>query len=276
MICSIVFFPEDRKFIVADNETIYRYSAEKELIPTAEPAENLMVADSWLVSDGHVRALHLHQQRFTSSCTQLAGIKPDDITGFWHQAMQKLPEEGLWFPRIELAGNIRQPVLQLRIRKAPDIHQDIRLINCGLKDFRKKPRHKGPDLTELMTVRKVMMEQGADDAILTTPKGFLLEGLTTSLLWWEGKTLCTTPLSRRVLPGITCQLLRLIAEQENIAFACRFRKPATLNGCDVWAVNALHGIRRVVDWKHSPFRPSVQTDIEDWRKKLDQFMKKVF
>lgn len=119
------------------------------------------------------------------------------------------------------------------------------------------------------------MGQGADDAILSTSTGFLLEGLTTSIFWWEGSTLCTTSPSRRVLPGVTSQLLRFIAEEENIPFAHRFRKPDDLNGFEVWAVNALHGIRRVVVWEKSPFQTSSHIDIDFWRQKLDKFTKPV-
>lgn len=257
------------------NETIYQYTAEKEWVFIDEPEKKLLIADSWLVSNGRARALHLHKKRFVCSCRDMIETRPDIIDRFWDQAMLKLPKGGLWFPRIELAGNIQRPVLQLRVRRAPDLRQNIRLIDCGVKDFRKMPRAKGPDLTKLIAMRKVAVEKGADDAILTTSTGFLLEGLTTSILWWEGKTLCTVPPAYRVLPGITSHLIHLIAEQENVPFAWRMRKPDGLNGCEVWAVNALHGIRRVLDWEKSPFRPSVQVNIEDWRNKLDQFMNTV-
>lgn len=264
-----------RNLIVSGKESIFQFSAENELIRLSEPEEKLLIADSWLVNDGRVRALHLHCQRFLSSCHQLAGIDPEMITAFWDQAIGKLPKAGSWFPRIELAGSLQQPVFQFRLRKAPDLRTDIRLINCGLKDFRKMPRHKGPDLAELISARKKVMARGAEEAILTTQTGLLLEGLTTSIMWWEGKTLCTTSPSRRVLPGITCQLLRLIAEQENVPFAYRSCKPVDLDGCEVWAVNALHGIRRAVNWEKSPFRTSSHIDVDQWRIKLDRFIRPV-
>lgn len=260
---------------MSNAETVYQYSAEKELFFTTEPENKLLVADSWLVHDGCVRALHLHRQRFFSSCIELAVISPDILNNFWNLATGKLPQTGSWFPRIELAGSLSSPVLQIRIRKAPAIHSTIRLIDYKGEDFRKWPRHKGPDLAKLITERKKIVEQGADEAILTTRHGFLLEGLTTSILWWEGSTLCATSPSRRVLPGISSQLLRLIAEQEHIPFASRFRKPADLNGCEVWAVNALHGIRRAINWEKSPFKTSSHIDIDDWRQKLDRFSKPV-
>lgn len=252
-------------------ETVFQYIAGKELVPVSAFGQKLLVADSWLVADGRVRALYLHQQRFLSSCLKLAGVDRDILIDFWNQAIGSLPKTGLWFPRIELTGNIHQPTFLFRIRKAPDIHSDIRLIEWKNGDFRKMPRHKGPDLAKLIAARKNIVEEGADEALLMTPKRFLLEGLTTSILWWEAGTLCTTPFSRRILPGITCQLIRTIAEAEKVPFACRFRRPEELNGREVWAVNALHGIRRVVNWEKSPFKTSCHIDPENWRQKLDQF-----
>ncbi len=257
------------------NESVFQYTTEKELVIADKPEDKLLVADSWLLTNGCVRALYLHQQRFFSSCMELAGTSPDILNDFWNSAIGKLPKTGSWFPRIELAGNLSCPVLQIRIRPAPAIHSTIRLIDHKGADFRKLPRHKGPDLAKLIAARKKIVEQGADEAILTTPKGFLLEGLTTSILWWEGPVLCSTPPSQRVLPGVTSELLRLIAEQENIFFSYRFRKAADLNGCEIWAVNALHGIRRVVGWEKSPFNTSSHIDIDYWRKKLDTFGKPV-
>lgn len=256
---------------MSDNETIFEYNG-KELVKTGKPEEKLLIADSWLVSEGRVRALQLHRERFFSSCQKMARIEQNILDDFWNQSMGTLAKTGSWFPRIELAGNLHQPVFQFRIRKAPPTHPNIKLIDYQSRDFRKMPRHKGPDLAKLISARKNIVEQGADEAILTTPKGFLLEGLTTSILWWEGSTLCTTPASWRVLPGVTGQLIRTIAEKNDIPVASRSRKLKELNGCEVWAVNALHGIRRAVNWEHAPFTTTRRVDLEKWRQELDLFM----
>ena len=123
----------------------------------------------------------------------------------------------------------------------------------------------------MLTIREKIVETDADEGILTTPKGFLLEGLTTSIIWWENETLCTVPPSHRILPGVTAQLIQSLATEKHTRIAHRLRKPQDLNGCEVWAVNALHGIRQAIDWKHAPFKPSFHTDIEYWRKALDRF-----
>ena len=256
-------------------ESVFQYITGKTLVPTDMAETNLLVADSWLVKQGRVRALKLHRKRFLSSCSQLAGFQEKEIAPFWEAVLERIPATGCWFPRIEMAGSLRQPAFQLRLRKAPLIHETIRLSDCKIADFRKTPRHKGPDLTKMLEIRKKIRETGADEGILTTPKGFLLEGLTTTLIWWEGKTLCTVSPSHRVLPGVTAQLIQSLAEKEHIRVACRLRKPQDLNGCEVWAVNALHGIRQAINWKHTPFKTSFHTDIGHWRKALDCFLEKI-
>lgn len=98
------------------NESIFQYTAEKELVIAGKPEEKLLVADSWLITNGCVRALHLHRQRFFSSCIELAECDPWMLSDFWNAAIETLPKTGSWFPRIELAGNLSCPVFQIRIR----------------------------------------------------------------------------------------------------------------------------------------------------------------
>ena len=86
-------------------EVIYQYHPGKTLVPVDAPETVLRIADSWLVRDGQTRALHWHRQRFLSSVLSLTTIHERDITPFWDAAMACIPEAGLWFPRIELAGS---------------------------------------------------------------------------------------------------------------------------------------------------------------------------
>ena len=72
----------------------------------------------------------------------------------------------------------------------------------------------------------------------------MLEGGTTSLLWWREGTLCAPPPRAPVLPGITRSLL--LAHAAAVAF--ENVTPADLAGLEVWAVNALYGIRPVTAW----------------------------
>ncbi len=256
-------------------DTTYQYLPGKTLVPVDAPETILRVADSWLVNDGQTRALHLHRQRFLSGALSLTNLHERDIVPFWNAAMTRIPATGLWFPRIELAGSARNPVFQFRIRKAPALQRTIRLHDAPIADFRKIPRHKGPDLAQCIAIRRDILSTGAEEALITTRQGFILEGLTTTILWWENGTLCRVPPSCRLLPGITCQLILRIAEQHGIPVACRMRKPHELNHLEVWAVNALHGIRRIIDWEHAPFHPEAHSDIAYWREALENFREPV-
>ena len=258
-----------------DTEPVFQYTSAKRFVPADKPEPDLLVADSWLVAEGYVRALRHHRNRFLSSCRQLAGIGENGTIPVWEKALELVPRTGCFFPRIELAGKPGQAIFQIRIRKAPPVCRTIRLIDCRITDSRKAPRHKGPDLQKMSAIRQNILKTGADEGILTTAKGFLLEGLTTSIMWWEGQTLCTVSPAHRVLPGITVQLVQSVAASGNIRLAYRQRKPEDLNECEVWAVNALHGIRRAVNWEQSPFKTSSHTDIDFWQKAIDRFMEKI-
>ena len=257
------------------DETIYQYRPGNRLVPVDEPETVLLVADSWLVGNGQTRALHLHRKRFLSSVLSLTTMQEPDIVPFWDTAMTHIPSTGLWFPRIELAGSIHHPVFQFRLRKAPSIHHTIRLHEGYLADFRKTPRHKGPDLARCVAMRRDILSSGAEEALITTTQGFILEGLTTTILWWENGTLCHVPPSCRILPGITCRLILRIAARNGIPTACRMRKPHELNHREVWAVNALHGIRQVISWEHSPIQTEAHSDIGYWREALESFREPV-
>src|SRR4051812_4734394 len=44
---------------------------------------------------------------------------------------------------------------------------------------------------------------GADDALLVNSKGFVVEGSSSNLFWFQGQTVCTAPLPSGILPGVT-------------------------------------------------------------------------
>ena len=54
-----------------------------------------------------------------------------------------------------------------------------------------------------MLVTRIAREQGADEALLVTPHGRVLEGPTTSFFYVVAGELCTPPLSDRILDSIT-------------------------------------------------------------------------
>jgi branched-chain amino acid aminotransferase len=59
-------------------------------------------------------------------------------------------------------------------------------------------------------------DAGADEALLLSTSGRVVEGTTSNLFWIRGKTICTPPLATGILPGVTratvleiCRALKL-------------------------------------------------------------------
>jgi len=49
--------------------------------------------------------------------------------------------------------------------------------------------------------------------------------------------------------------------------------PESLEGCEVWALNALHGIRIVTEWVDGPATAELPGRLDAWRARLDALRK---
>jgi branched-subunit amino acid aminotransferase/4-amino-4-deoxychorismate lyase len=250
--------------------TVWRWAPEEcHLLPLKNDEEaNILAADSWLVADGRVRGMHLHRERFFLACKGSIDIDPENLALFWQQAIAALPREGSWFPRVELIDLDGVPQLQLRVRHAPPLTRTVRMLRWPVEDPRGQPRRKGPDLLLLSHMRQQTIAWGADEALLTDPHGIVLEGLTSSVVWWEDGALCLPDSDLPVLPGTTVRLLAELAEAEKIRVRRKRLRAEALNGCTVWSVNALHGIRPVVQWMDSPWVACLHVDHAYWQNRL--------
>ena len=213
-------------------------------VPTV--GERLAVADSWLLRDGRVRALGRHRERFLRACGDSGGPSLRQLVDFWGDMTAALPRTGEWFPRVELGAESRE--LRLLLRHAPPLGTGVRVCATGRLDPRTVPRRKGPDLDILARVRQRAAAEGADEALLIASSGVVLEGATTSVLWWEDDTLCLPSPQLPVLTGVTTALIQERAQRTGIRVAHRERTLADLEDREVWLVNALHGIRPVKEW----------------------------
>lgn len=250
------------------------HGARAGFLPPEEPGE-LRAVDSWLVDDGRVRAFGAHERRFGRACGELAGIGRDRTREFLLAAMARIPSAGRWFPRAELIDIADNPRLQLRIRPAPPRGRSVRLWISPSPDARTNPAVKGPDLDWLAGRRKSAVAAGADEAVLLSPDGSVLEGSTTSILWWRGDTLCAPPEDGRLLPGITRELLLSAAVAAGVPVSLTSVPPARLDGLEVWAVNALHGIRPVTAWVGSDIVPGPADRAPRWQEHLEELGREV-
>ncbi|WP_043489233.1 MULTISPECIES: aminotransferase class IV [Streptomyces] len=232
------------------------------------PDTALLAADSWLVDEGRVRGLELHRRRFVAACAEATGDAPARIERFWQEAVDLLPRAGAWFPRVELAGP--EPArLFLRIRPAPPRTEGVAVWVSEEADPRVLPRRKGPDLSLLAELRGRAIERGAQELLLTTPDGLVLEGATASVLWWDGDVLCRPSPGLPLLAGVTSALIEERAARLGVPVEHRRPTVADLDGREVWFVNALHGIRPVTEWLGSPLRVGPARHAASWQNWLD-------
>jgi branched-subunit amino acid aminotransferase/4-amino-4-deoxychorismate lyase len=250
--------------VVNTLDTVLRWTG-RTLEPVAgASAVTLLVADSWLIDEGYARAPGAHWARFGGSCLAL-GVDRADLEGFRAAVSAALPMEGRWFPRVELTA----AGLALRIRRAPPPARDARVIVGPPGDPRRQPRRKGPDLELLAGLRARAREHGADELLLCDARGALIEGALSSLLWWEGDALCTTP-DEHTLPGVTRTLLLAIARRRGVELRVRSPLPADLAGRETWLTSALHGIRVVSAWLAPSQEAGAASHAPAWREELDR------
>jgi branched-subunit amino acid aminotransferase/4-amino-4-deoxychorismate lyase len=228
----------------------------------------LLVADSWLVLDGSVRSLDRHIARFSRSCLDLGVVTPGELREFWRASVAALPRSGAWFPRAELVGD--PPVLSLRLRPAPQRGEYVRVWVPDGPDRRHDPTRKGPDLHAMVQLRGEAEHRNAQEALLRTPDGTVVEAATSSILWWEDDVLCSPPEEIPALAGTTAGVVRDVAQALGIPTAHRARRVDELDQREVWLLNALHGIRLVTGWVGSTATPGGGARFPHWRERVER------
>jgi branched-subunit amino acid aminotransferase/4-amino-4-deoxychorismate lyase len=226
----------------------------------------LRAADSWLVEDGRVRAVERHWGRFSATCAE-HGVEPEALAALRADVERAVPARGRWFPRVELSEDGE---LAFRVRPAPAREPTVVAWIADVPDPRRAPRRKGPDLERLAALRERAAAHGAGEAVLSDADGRLLEGAFTSLLWWEGATLCVVPDDAPILPGVTRGLLIEVARERGTPVAQRRPLPHELADRETWLVSALHGIRAVTGWAGGPAAGAAQRAAL-WQRRLDDF-----
>ena len=236
----------------------------------AEPTSDisswtLVAADSWLVEDGRVRAFDRHRVRFGDAATQV-GMGHAITDDLWAAAIEKFPATGEWFPRVDVleVSPDAERELAFRLRPAPTRTQELKVLVPPYSDPRSTPRRKGPDIALLEGLRTDAREQyGCDEVLLINGDGYVIEGATTSLLWWENETLCFPDPELGALPGVTSAVMLGEARARSVPVESRRVRPEELAGNEVWLVNALHGIRRVREFVYGRGGQSSRNDAAE-------------
>ncbi|MBL3698114.1 hypothetical protein [Leucobacter luti] len=217
-------------------------------MPALPDDRELLVADSFRVRvrDGRAeaRGLAAHLDRFAA--TAVAAAQPTDpvdaaataagARAFSAAALPRIAAYGAGFPRLELWRTATGEVAyDLALRPLPELGDTIELRSAGSFALA-QPRRKGPGISRLADLNRAL---GAE-ALLLGPAGHAREGATTSLVFWDPAGAGHVIADRERVASVTELLLGRAAQLTPAAAT-----PAELREQEVWAVNALHGIRPV-------------------------------
>jgi len=238
---------------------IYRWTGHSlDLLDYCDLSDtSIAAADSWLVENGRTLALDLHRARFLEHAPA--------ATDFWDASIAAIPRDGDWFPRVELHTNGR---MLFRLRSAPTRTRSVTLATHHGPDPRTSPTAKGPDLDAMRRLRTAAQALGADEAVILSPDGYVVEGSYSALLWWRGAILCFPPAEFERVPSITARSLIGLAVALGIETLEEAVTPAELDGTEVWALNALQGPRIVTGWVDGPGMAELPGRIAQWRLRL--------
>lgn len=235
----------------------------------------IAAADSWLVSDGTVLALELHRQRFFGAVLDTGSVTASDLEAFWDAAMHAIPALGLWFPRVELQRRGEGSLLVFRLRGSPRLTRSVRLASHLGRDPRGSPTIKGPDTDALLRARTGVQQRGADEAVILSPEGFVVEGAYSALLWWRGGVLCAPSLELDRVDSVTARSVIALATALGVEVYYESVTPAELDGCEIWALSALHGIRIVTAWIDGPSPAEEPGRLATWCARLDRLRRPI-
>lgn len=242
---------------------VYRWQASQltEVDPQPREATPVTVADSWLVDGGKVLALNLHRQRFLDAVPDTLQQVAND---FFTAAVAQLPRAGAWFPRVELRG----AEFFLILRPAPECHRSAKVISFTGDDPRTTPMIKGPDIEAMGALQTGALAHGADEAVILSDDGYVIEGAYSAVLWWRGEILCGPPADFARIDSVTARSALTLARALGLDTHEEAVTPTELEGTEVWILNALHGIRIVSAWVDGPELAEKPGRLALWRTRL--------
>lgn len=226
--------------------TRYRWNGSELVDNSAAFDVPLYVSDSFLLRDGAAVNYAAHLARFARMADEQGLKRPLD--DFLNAVTQALPRTGSHFPRIDLTS---RGELELRIRPVPPLGRTVTLSTAST-DPRTEPTFKGPDIPALQVLRDEAAAAGADEPIILDAQGRIVDGASTCLVWLRDMTLYTPPAEATRLQSMTVEAVSDLARATGYAVATQWATPAELAGAQVWALNALHGIRGVSAWVGGP------------------------
>ena len=226
--------------------TRYRWNGSELVDNSTSFDVPLYVGDSFLLREGMAVDYPGHLARFERMADEQGLKRP--IDDFLAAVTGALPRSGAHFPRIDLTS---RGELELRVRPAPSLGRTV-VLSTAASDPRTEPRTKGPDIPALQELRDAAAKMGADEPIIVDAQGRIIDGETTCLDWIRQNNHYKQPDEATRKESITVNAVQQLARDAGYDIATEWATPAQLMGSQVWALNALHGIRGVTSWVGGP------------------------
>lgn len=244
--------------------TRYRWNGS-ELVDNSSAFDvPLYVGDSFLLREGTVVDYPGHLSRFERMADEQGLKRPLD--DFLTAVTDALPRSGSHFPRIDLTS---RGELELRVRPMPTLGRTV-VLSTAATDPRTEPTTKGPDIPALQELRDAAAKMGADEPIILDAQGRIIDGASTCLVWIRDNTLFTPPAEATRLESITVNVVEQLARNAGYDVATEWATPAQLSTSQVWALNALHGIRGVTSWVAGPSFTLDEAVLDEFRTAYDR------
>ncbi|MGA1811569.1 aminotransferase class IV [Frondihabitans sp. 4ASC-45] len=239
-------------------------------------AARTLVVDSFLVDGGRILAAAAHRSRFVTSVAEHDADLAEEAGSFWDASVAAVPSDGRWFPRISwaLPEGSSTPTFEVSPRPAPTGSESLVLATAS-GDPRTTPLVKGPDLARLDALRSAASRVGADEAVILSPDGLVVEGNYSSIVWWRGDSLCIVDESLPRLPSITESALVTLATALGVEIVPELVEPSDLEGHEVWSLASLHGPRIATKWVGGPALAAQPGRLRAWRARLDALRRPV-
>lgn len=106
------------------------------------------------------------------------------------------------------------PTLVITLHPSADVPEGLRLITSTFKLPSEDPLslHKTANKLRQVLARAEADEAGADEALLCNANGHVVEASSANLFWVQRDRVCTAPVLKEILPGVTrSHVLRLCA-----------------------------------------------------------------
>lgn len=209
------------------------------------------------IGAGHPQALEAHLERFARSARMLDLPVPD--AGIWADAVRALAEhladhDEAWVKTVLTRGVEGQPMptgwaygtVSADFRRERTEGIDVVLLDRGLRSdvMQTSPwllaGAKSLSYAINRAAAREAARRGADDVVLVSSDGLLLEGPTATLIVRRGDELLTPPIDHGILPGTTQVDLFDAAPEWGLQGRVEVLRPSDLRDADAaWLVSSV-------------------------------------